>query len=419
MSIRMIAVLGGVALCAAMGVGVFLHFQQPINSDEEPKKDTRITQRNGKIVAFKSADDAESYGIASEPAKLTHWQPRLAVDGRVVPNPSATLEVCVPFAGAVQAEAATPMFRLGAPVRAQQMLANFEVRFTSLEKLDLRSKSLEAEERYKSSEKMLKLREERQRRLETVTSGAVSRADFENASYQLIEAQTQKDIALSQWQLWKQALDSIGQKSITVAIRAPMAGEIAEIGAQPGAQVEAGRLLVKIVDFRRVLIRLDFPPDAGPAPPQAEIETPAAPLEAGKRWQATLRGAAASVEPGLQKTGYLYEIMPNAQAPSPNWRPGLFVKSSVPDPARASRPVVAIPASALLVHQGRSLVYIERLDANQKPRGRYERCEVQVLARDGDVIYLSSGLRGDELVVSRHPQVILSEEFRSDVDDDG
>ena len=30
----------------------------------------------------------------------------------------------------------------------------------------------------------------------------------------------------------------------------------------------------------------------------------------------------------------------------------------------------------------------------------------------------SHGLRGDELVVSKHAQIVLSEEFRSELDDD-
>jgi multidrug efflux pump subunit AcrA (membrane-fusion protein) len=252
------------------------------------------------------------------------------------------------------------------------------------------------------------------KRLEEINaSGAVSRADLDNASWQLLDAQMQKEIALTQWNIWKQALETSVKKNIIVPIRSPIAGEIAEIGAQPGANVEVGQVLVRIVDFRRVLVRLDFPvADNGAPPANVELETPSSTLETPTRWQATSRGAAPSIEPGLQKAAYLYEIMPRDQGTAPSWRPGLYVKAMLPDPSKTSQSAVAIPASALLVHQGRTLVYIQR------PRGRFERCEVQVLARDGDTIYLSSGLRGDELVVSKHAQIVLSEEFRSDVDDD-
>jgi len=50
----------------------------------------------------------------------------------------------------------------------------------------------------------------------------------------------------------------------------------------------------------------------------------------------------------------------------------------------------------------------------------HKQLEVQFLGRDGDTIYVSaSGWRpGDNRVVIKHAQILLSEEFRSDVDDD-
>ena len=299
---------------------------------------------------------------------------------------------------------------------AQQNLAMFEARFSPLEKLDFKAKSDAEEIRYLTAERNLKLKQDRMKRLEEINqSGAVSRGDLDNASFQLLDATMQKEIALTQWNIWKQALETSGKKNIVVPIRSPIAGEIAEIGAQPGANVEAGQVLVRIVDFRRVLVRLDFPitGDNSPPPASVELETPSSTLETPTRWPASLRGAASSIEPGLQKAAYLYEIMPRDQGTAPTWRPGLYVKALLLDPGKTSQQVVAIPASALLMHQGRTLCYI------QKPRGRFQRCEVHVLAREGDTIYVSSGLRGDELVVSKHAQIVLSEEFRSDVDDDG
>lgn len=409
------ALLTVAALAVAAGVGWLVHVQLATTKDAQAKTETRVTQRSGKIVAFKSADEAASYGIASEPVKLAQWHPRLCVDGRVLPNPNATLEVRAPFGGVIQATSDMPSFRLGAQVTAQQSLAMFEARFSPLEKLDFKAKSDAEEVRYRAAEQNMKLKEARMKRLQEINaSGAVSRSDLDNASWQLLDAQMQKDIAMAQWTIWKQALESSSKKNIIVPIRSPIVGEIAEIGAQPGANVEAGQILLRIVDFRRVLVRLDFPvaSDGSPPPANVELETPSSTLETPMRWQASLRGAASSIEPGLQKAAYLYEIMPRDQGATPSWRPGLYVKAMLPDPGKTSQSAVAIPASALLVHQGRTLVYI------QKPRGRFERCEVQVLARDGDTIYVSSGLRGDELVVSKHAQIVLSEEFRSDVDDD-
>jgi hypothetical protein len=50
--------------------------------------------------------------------------------------------------------------------------------------------------------------------------------------------------------------------------------------------------------------------------------------------------------------------------------------------------------------------------------GRFERREVQVLGRENDRWVLASGVRPGEAIVIRNAQVLLSEEFRADVDND-
>jgi hypothetical protein len=72
-----------------------------------------------------------------------------------------------------------------------------------------------------------------------------------------------------------------------------------------------------------------------------------------------------------------------------------------------------VPSAALLYHQGRALVYV-RLSP-----GRYERREVQVLGRDGERWVLAPGeVQAGEPVVCKRAQVLLSEEFRGEMDND-
>ena len=71
-----------------------------------------------------------------------------------------------------------------------------------------------------------------------------------------------------------------------------------------------------------------------------------------------------------------------------------------------------MPATSLLYHDGRALVYV-RLSP-----GRYERREVRVLGRDGGRWVLSEGVVAGEPVVSARAQVLLSEEFRGEADND-
>jgi hypothetical protein len=410
--------LAPMAALAVIGLALLVYFR-PWSATSEPvtptKSESRVSERQGGILKLKSPLLAESYGIKAEPAREVTWHPKLFVDGRVVDNPQALVDVRAPFAGVITVPADGATFRLGAAVQARQVLALVAARFNQVEKLDLESKRMEAEIRHHGAEEILKLRQERLERLGRIT-GSVSRGELDTALIQLSEARMLKDIAMTHWELWKHALVPGANQSITVPMQAPFTGEIVAVGAYPGTNVEAGQMLARIADFSQVLLRLDFPvtPAAAGPPAVIEVETLAVPLAAPSRWRARLRGPVANVDIGLQKAGYLYEIVPGDKSMAPTWRPGLFVKASVPDPAKTAQPAVAIPASALLVHQGRTLVYVE-LNV-----GRYERREVFVLDRAGDTFYVSpSGWTStSDAVVTSHAQVLLSEEFRSDVDDD-
>lgn len=83
-------------------------------------------------------------------------------------------------------------------------------------------------------------------------------------------------------------------------------------------------------------------------------------------------------------------------------------------PPNPAQPAIAIPSSALLVHQGRALVYLE------KRLGRYERREVNILGQDDNTLYVApeGWLVAEDRVVTGGAQVLLSEEFRNDMDDD-
>jgi hypothetical protein len=73
----------------------------------------------------------------------------------------------------------------------------------------------------------------------------------------------------------------------------------------------------------------------------------------------------------------------------------------------------AVPKSALLFHQGRALIYRQ---LGNSP-GVYQRVEVTVLGRDGNSWMVTGDLVDGDPVVSEGALILLSEEFRADVDD--
>jgi hypothetical protein len=172
---------------------------------------------------------------------------------------------------------------------------------------------------------------------------------------------------------------------------------------------------------------------AGPAS-LGGIVPATAPIDRPPTVEAIPVGPAPRVDAASQFIGYWYQCEPDrpegaagkagslsaeGDGPESLWRPGLQVKTSVTPPSARSRPAVAVPVGAVLFHQGRALVYVR-----VKP-GAYERREVRLLGREGDSWAVaarqpsdSSGLEPGEVIVDRGAQVLLSEEFRSDVDVD-
>src|SRR6516225_9994870 len=93
----------------AAGVGFFIYARYLARAEPQSKAG-RITLRNGKIIVFKAAD---TYGIEAAPIQAVSWRRKMFVDGRVLANPHATLDVRAPFAGVVSAG---ELFRIGARV---------------------------------------------------------------------------------------------------------------------------------------------------------------------------------------------------------------------------------------------------------------------------------------------------------------
>jgi hypothetical protein len=408
-----------------------------------------------------NANLAESYGLETEAARASDWQERVTVYGRVVPNPRATYEVRSPFAGTLQAGVgAWPA--VGQTVRAGQVLGRVAVRVGPQERLDLAARLNEARLKRQGAEEVVQLRHSVVERLARARSDVVAQRDLDEARVQLAEAQTQLATAKAAVDIWQQALDEIdrhearaeGVWSRPLAVPAEAGGgadlEVTELAGQPGVAVEAGGLVARVVDFRRVLVRLDLPAEllrAGPPPADVELvasSNPPVELRGGLSRldeppaaapvKAVRVGPAPQVEASSQLVGYYYS-MDNAASAAPAdgkarpartaWRPGRFVRAVLPLAAAPAQEAVSVPATALLYHQGRTLVYV-RIAPD-----KYRCHEVQVLGhRDGRCVVAPApqdptgtrtegrGLLPDDVVVTRQAQVLLSTEFRRDTDND-
>jgi hypothetical protein len=419
------------ALLAGLFAAAYLvHQHARRERAEEAETDTvQVPRRVENSVVKLGARLAEAHGIKDEPAGAVSWQRRLPVYGRVVPNPRATAEVRVPFAGTLRG---LDGLALGSRVAGGDLLGWVDVRFGPQERLDLQTKLVEAKAKQQGAEEVVKIQQERVERFQSVSAPALARNELDQALVHLAEARTQLNAAraiVKEWQAALAALDRADRKGAAWSqpLTAPAGGEVTELPARPGMTVEPGTVVARVVDFRSALVRLDLPPVVLEAGPPARVELfalPAVPPAlAGPTNRpgagppprpvlAAFLGGAPQVDSASQLAGAWYEVDTTAAAAPSLWRPGLFVKAQLPAADAPARAAVAIPAGALLYHQGRALVYVA-LGA-----GRYERREVEVLGRQGDRVVVAEGVRADERVVSQRAQLLLSEEFRGAADDD-
>src|SRR5262249_39572436 len=202
---------------------------------------------------------AESLSIAWEPVKSADpWYEPVAAYGRVVSNPLATVELRAAFAGTLHwAKTDGPV--LGHKVDAGKVLGRVDIRVGPHEHLDLLNKRNEAETKLEGAKRARKIQQDRVDRFKASPQG-VSPRELEDAELQLIEAKTQQAVAQEAVDLGRSALDAIDKQGKdktfvwSQPVKAATAGEVTEIGGQSGMSVEAGGLLVRMVDFRRLLI---------------------------------------------------------------------------------------------------------------------------------------------------------------------
>jgi RND family efflux transporter MFP subunit len=397
-----------VPLLAGAAVGSYFLFTP---RDGTPAKDTGKAPDSAVAPLKLGKELAASYGIQSTPVSETTWREQPIVFGRVVPNPQASAEVRAPFAGVLRPVPSKPWCKLGDHLEGQQPVALLETRLTPQERIDLKAKNAEAQAKLQGAERTFKIQEERFTRVKKLASeGAAGPRDVDAAEIQLLEARTLRDAAQAQAKIYEQVLESPDGKSALVPLTAPLSGEVSELFAQPGLTVEAGYVLMRAVDFKHLLIRLEFPVELAADAPPPEVAVSLATAD-GRASPATAHftGSAPQVEAGSQRVALLYGL---ASSPGAAWRPGLFIRATFPDPTAKSRSAVAVPAAALLYHQGRTLVYVEITP------GRYERREVDVLGREGESVVVGSGVRAGEAVVHEQARVLLAQEFLRKADDD-
>ncbi|KAF0215403.1 MAG: RND family efflux transporter MFP [Geobacteraceae bacterium] len=180
-----------------------------------------------------------------------------------------------------------------------------------------------------------------------------------------------------------------GEGGGRIAVRAPVSGTVVEVTAGAGKGVEAGQPILRIVNTGTLWLKANIP--------ATEIGT------AGKSLNATFTVAGLTdefkpsrlvsvgdmLDPQTRTLPVLFEV-PNQ---SGRLKVGLFANVAIRTGSVAG--ALAVPKDALIEDEARWFVFIQ-------PSGEaFDRREVKIGVEDGGFVQITSGLKGDERVVTR------------------
>lgn len=172
-----------------------------------------------------------------------------------------------------------------------------------------------------------------------------------------------------------------------VQVRAPISGKVLEVNVAPGEyRNDTGTPLMTIADLSRVWIASDVPEPAIRLIRVGERVTITMVAYPEEQFEGRVTRIADVLDPQT-RTVKVYVDMAN---PRGRFRPEMFVTIRH---AGELRPTTVLPAAAIVQEYGRPIVFLERAP------GRFERREVVLGPKAGDVIPVVSGVQAGERIV--------------------
>ena len=195
------------------------------------------------------------------------------------------------------------------------------------------------------------------------------------------------------------ATEQANVRAAQIALESTLAGVVQRYGdAIAGWLAGDTATLKRVLQHQEALVQITLPGDAANAAPPRNVRIQ---VTENSYVPATLVARSPRMDPRVQGVGYFY------LAPSRALVPGMNVLALVPTTQDATG--VNVPQSAVVWWQGKSWVYIERSPEH------FARVEVRADQPTSSGFVVRSGLRLDDRVVTTGAQLLLSEEFRSQI----
>lgn len=313
----------------------------------------------------------------AEPAARRRLVERLRLPAVLAAVPGMRALVTPPVAGRLFADQALPP--LGRRVEAGQVLGYVQPPLS-----DLAAKLVEAEAetvRAKLTLDQAELTLDRVKRL--AAEQAKSARELQEAEFAVRSAKAAYDAAVALKGAYGKSGAAIVGDVPAIAVKAPIAGTVASIGAAPGEHVEVERVLFTIVDIASLHLKVQVP--------QADVSrvgaAPAALLDGTPLDRPAFVGP--EIDPATRAVPIVY-LAPN---PDGRLRPGQAVTVHL-ETARVED-ALAIPRSAIVDEEARPIVFV------QVSGETFQKRDLRLGIRDGEWVQVLSGIAEGERIVTK------------------
>lgn len=359
-----------------------------------------------KLTVYASKEEAERADVPEAPEgirflKEQQWKlrtkieavgPRKLVERIRLPavvsaKPGSRANVLLPLAGRVLAAGEKPFPILGEKVEAGQVLALVQPPIS-----DLAAKLVEAEAEGARTKLALAQAELAHARVEKLAgSGARTTRELEESLYAVQAAKAAQEAATALRGAYAKAGLSLDKGGLPVfELRAPIAGTVVQIGAAVGEQVGEDRAVFTLLSHDVVLVEARIPeadvPRVGRSR-EAVYETPDA------KGRFTPLGTLVFLGPEVDVATRTVPLIYEAHNPEGRLRIGMALTVYVE--TRRAEDALAVPDSALVDEEGRSVVFV------QLSGETFEKRDLKVGIRDSGFVQVLDGLRPGERVVTQ------------------
>jgi len=366
---------------------------------ENPAK---VSNEGGEPVVTIDDDAQERMDVKAETVAAMTRRRQVVAYGALEEDPVGSFVLRAPLAGTVQGVAGKPWPGSGENVPDGARVGQIEPRLAPADRVTLNDRLASAQADLEAGRASLATAQSalsRARALNADDKNVSDRA-VQEAEARVATEQARVNGVQQSAKLLSAALASSHDAS--VALEFTRGGIVVEVLAHPGEWVESGQPLLRVARFDKLFARVDVPAGEIVAPDLTTASI--VPLgHDAKPLTGERVGFAVSVDPKTQGQPFVFRVTDTSGA----LRPGLSVTAYLEAPGPARNGAV-VPRSAVIWQTGKSWVYV------QTEKEKFARREVELEDPASGGWFTRSLTPGDK-VVTRGAQMLLSEEFKSQI----